>query len=253
MGLPSKLPVLDSRPLNDSMFSRQSPPGQPPAELFQSRHSRAVHHPWRGKPPADQHSVDQFCCIGKKTAYSSTNRSALLDSINPLTHQYNNCQVDIDQFNSYTTELRLLQEYRLAHHTSRLVAGLQYMNNDLHRMQLGKGSTGSDYDLSLVDPQWGRNVHLKTNNLALFIENQFQLGTRLAINLGGGLNPAHEHVRTDRLLPGQCLPVSIDHRFPLLGIGASYKAIRQTIEWYGGVFAGLSSHVVQRPDPRLGL
>ena len=77
------------------------------------------------------------------------------------------------EFNSYTTEFRLLQQYRLGKQTSTLAAGVQYMNNDLHRTQLGKGTTGSDYDLTLVTPGWGRDVHLKTKNIALFAEKYF--------------------------------------------------------------------------------
>ena len=84
------------------------------------------------------------------------------DTINAGTLDYNNRQVDIDRFNSYTTELRLLQQYHLGNQQSHLVAGVQTMNNDLHRTQLGKGTTGSEYNLTLVDPVWGRDVHLKT-------------------------------------------------------------------------------------------
>lgn len=222
-------------PLNDSMFHAN------PRQASRQRNyfSPDIHVPsitlaWK---PAQQTSIQltSSAVLGKRNSVQFDKPVSVADSINLLTHQYNNRQVDIDQFNSYTAELRLLQEYRLAHQTSRLVAGLQYMNNDLHRMQLGKGSTGSDYDLSLVDPQWGRNVHLKTNNLALFIENQFQLGTRLAINLGGRIESGRTNMSGQIVYyPNNALPVSIEHRFPLLGISASYKAIRQPFEWYGG-------------------
>lgn len=77
------------------------------------------------------------------------------DSINQLTGAYNNRQIDIDLFNSYTTELRVLQHYRLGRYAGTLVTGVQYMNNDLHRRQIGKGTNGSDFDLTLVDPVWG--------------------------------------------------------------------------------------------------
>ena len=65
-----------------------------------------------------------------------------------------------------------------------LSAGIQYMQNDLHRTQLGKGTTGSDYDLSLLDPAWGRDMHFKTHNIALFAENKFQLLDNLSVNAG---------------------------------------------------------------------
>lgn len=54
----------------------------------------------------------------------------------------------------------------------------------MHRLQLGKGTTGSDYDLSLVTPGYGRDMHLKTENIALFAENKWSLLPRLSINTG---------------------------------------------------------------------
>jgi len=38
--------------------------------------------------------------------------ATIADTINPLTLDYNPRQVDIDRFNSYTNELRILQQYR---------------------------------------------------------------------------------------------------------------------------------------------
>lgn len=77
------------------------------------------------------------------------------DVIDPVTLTYAQRQVDIDEYNSYTTEIRLLHEYDLLNQSSALVAGIQLMNNDLHRHQQGKGTTGSDYDPSLTEPGWG--------------------------------------------------------------------------------------------------
>jgi Fe(3+) dicitrate transport protein len=128
----------------------------------------------------------------------------------------------------------LLQQYSLGKRTSTLAAGIQYMNNDLHRTQLGKGTTGSDYDLSLVEPGWGRDVHLKTKNIALFAENRFQLLNNLSINAGARI----EHGQTDmsgtiNYYPNGDLPVTIKHEFPLLGVNISYKPTGN-IEVYGG-------------------
>ena len=58
------------------------------------------------------------------------------------------------------------------------------MNNDLHRRQLGKGTTGTDYDLTLVEPGFVRDVHLKTTNIALFAENAFRITPKLTISPG---------------------------------------------------------------------
>jgi Fe(3+) dicitrate transport protein len=58
------------------------------------------------------------------------------------------------------------------------------MNNDLHRRQQGKGTTGSDYDLTLSTTGWGRDLHYKTKNIALFAENHWLLTKRFSVNTG---------------------------------------------------------------------
>ena len=172
--------------------------------------------------------------LGRRNSVLFDKPTNVADTINATTRQYNNRQVDIDRFNSYTTELRLLQLYKLGKQISSFVSGIQYMNNDLHRTQLGKGKTGSDYDLTLVDPVWGRDMHFKTTNLALFAENKFQVQQNFSINFGARV----EMGKTDMsgkivYYPDNQIPVSIDHHFPLLGVNISYKPGKNT-ELYGG-------------------
>ena len=84
--------------------------------------------------------------IGSRNSVLFDKPANIVDAINPVTLEYANRQVDIDQFNSFTNELRLLHQYKLGKNISSLATGVQYMNNDLHRTQFGKGTTGSDYD-----------------------------------------------------------------------------------------------------------
>ncbi len=172
--------------------------------------------------------------LGRRNSVLFDKPTNVKDTINASTFQYNNRQVDIDRFNSYTTELRLLQLYTLGKQTSSLAAGIQYMNNDLHRTQLGKGTTGIDYDLSLVTPAWGRDVHFKTTNIALFAENKFQLSQKLSVNFGARIETGQTDMSgTIIYYPDNKIPVSIRHQFPLLGTNFSYKNSANT-EFYGG-------------------
>ena len=221
--------------LNDSMFYAN------PRQATRSRNyfSPDIHVPsfvmnWQ---PARNTSV-QFtgsAVLGRRNSVMFDKPTNVMDTINQSTLQYNNRQVDIDAFNSYTAELRVLQQYRLGRLTSVLAAGLQYMNNDLHRTQLGKGTTGSDYDLSLVDPAWGRDMHFTTKNLAVFAENKFQLLPNLSLNLG----VRAEQGRTNlsgiiNYYPDNQVPVSIRHRYPLFGASFSYQP-GKSATLYGGV------------------
>ena len=172
--------------------------------------------------------------LGKRSSVQFDKPTNIKDTINTATMQYNNRQVDIDQFNSYTSEIRLLQQYKTGFKISALSAGLQYMNNDLHRTQLGKGTTGSDFDLSLVSPAWGRDLHFKTKNIALFAENKLQLFNNFSFTVGARIEAGKTQMSgTINYYPENAIPVNIIHNFPLLAAGFSYKP-KKNIEVYGG-------------------
>lgn len=156
------------------------------------------------------------------------------DTLNQTTGDYNARQVDIDNFHSHTTELRLLHHYRLGRREQVLVVGSQYMHNNMHRRQQGKGTTGFDYDLTLTDPNWGRDLWYHTRNAAFFVENTFYTGSRLAISPG----VRFETGRTDATgsisyYNPEEVPNRIEHRFPLFGVSAKYE-INQASQAYAG-------------------
>jgi len=221
-------------PLTDSMFYAD------PKQATRSRNyfSPDIHIPsvtinWQ---PALRTKL-QFtssAVLGKRSSVQFDKPTNIGDTIVTATLQYNNRQVDIDAFNSYTAELRLLQEYSLGKQVSQFTAGVQYMNNDLHRTQMGKGTTGSDYDLSLVTPGWGRDVYLKTKNIALFAESRFQLTSSFSVNIGARLEVGKTDLSGSiTYYPGNAIPVSIKREFPLLGANFSYR-LPKNMELYGG-------------------
>lgn len=157
------------------------------------------------------------------------------DAIDPATVNYKNRQVDIDRFNSRTLEFRLLHDYSIGKVKSKLSVGTVYMNNDLHRQQLGKGTTGTDYDLTLVEPGFGRDIHFKTGNIALFAENLFQINPRWTISPGirfeTGKSKMNGVIKYYTVNP---LPTTIKHDFVLVGVSSQYLlAIENTM--YGGI------------------
>ena len=172
--------------------------------------------------------------IGARNSVLFDKPATIKDTINTATGQYNNRQVDIDHFNSFTNELRLLRQYKLGKQESSLAFGVQSMNNDLHRTQQGKGTTGSDFDLTLVSPTWGRDVHLKTQNIAIFAENNFKLLDNLSANVGARFESGESKMTgTIIYYPTDKIPVNINHKFPLLGASVSYKP-KTFIDIYAG-------------------
>lgn len=156
------------------------------------------------------------------------------DTINALTQQYNPRQVDIDNFNSYTTELRVLQEYKIKNVKAYFSSGLQYMNNDLHRRQQGRGTTGSDFDLAVTQEGFGRDMHFKTKNIAFFVENVLKIGEKLSLTQGFRIeNGQSDMSGYIAYLDAQDVPNSIPHRFPLFGLSAQYQ-IDEKNQLYAG-------------------
>lgn len=161
--------------------------------------------------------------LGSRNSVMFDKNADVVDKIDPITLQYANRQVDIDNYHSYTSELRVLHEYSIGKLPSILVGGVQLMNNDLHRRQQGKGSTGNDFDLSITG-NWGRDLHFKTNNIAVFVENRVYLTPKLAVSPGFRVESG-ESVMSGMIsyYDASKFPNAIPHRFPLFGFNADYQ------------------------------
>ncbi|MBE7175158.1 MAG: TonB-dependent receptor [Mucilaginibacter polytrichastri] len=223
-------------PLTDAQFATD------PRQASRTRNyfSPDIHVPsltfdWRITPKS-RLTLLSSAVLGNRSSVQFDKPTSVRDSIVTATGAYNNRQVDIDQFHSYTTELRFMQQYTLVGGlTSTLTTGVQYMNNDLHRRQLGVGTPGTDYNLTLLQPDFGRNLHYKTQNVAFFAENNFQLTEAFSVTAGARLENG-----TSRLsgvigyLPQGEVPNTIGHHFPLFGGSFQYK-LSDKQNFYGGI------------------
>ncbi len=172
--------------------------------------------------------------IGSRSSVLYDRPATISDSIVSSTLQYNNRQVDIDRFNSYTNEIRILHSFKLFGQISNLSAGIQIMYNNLHRRQQGKGSVGSDFDLELVTPEWGRNLRYKTNNIAVFAENRWMLSRNFSFTTGARMEFGETNMTgTTTYYNEKDLPSRILRRFPLFGAGAQYD-VAQEMNIYTG-------------------
>jgi Fe(3+) dicitrate transport protein len=222
-------------PLNDSMFN---------ADPTMSTRSRNYFSPDIYVPSITLNwKLSQQTKINLTTSGVFGNRSSVQldafanipDTINTITGTYKNRQVDIDRFNSRTVEFRFLHQYNIGKLQSKLATGFVYMNNDLHRQQLGVGTTGSDYDLTLTTPGFGRDIHFKTNNIALFAENVFQLTSRWTISPGLRFENGNSKMNgIIKYYTVNSLPTTIKHNFVLLGISSQYLLDKENT-LYGGI------------------
>ena len=172
--------------------------------------------------------------LGSRNSVMFDKTADVEDRIDSKTLQYANRQVDIDNYHSYTNELRMLHFYHIGSLKSILVGGVQYMNNNLHRRQQGKGTTGSDYDLSITG-NWGRDLHFKTQNLAIFFENHLSIGKRITLNPGLRLESGESQMSGNiSYYDTNKFPDEIHHKFPLFGLSGEYK-LGQNQKIYSGI------------------
>lgn len=83
-------------------------------------------------------------------------------------------QVDMDNYNNHTLEL--IAEIKLNTHKIQhdITAGLKYYNGQTDRNQLGKGTTGSNFDLSISGP-FGKSFYMKTMSYAAYIQDVIRI------------------------------------------------------------------------------
>lgn len=157
------------------------------------------------------------------------------DLPDPVTLQYKPRVVNIDQFNTKTTEIRLLHRYQTGSVKHAVSVGVRYFNNDLHRRQQGKGTTGSDFDLSVIG-NWGRDLHYKSNSIAVSVENMIWVTPKFTISPGF----RYEKGKTDMTgyisyLDAQNVPNRIAHNIPVFGINTQYR-----FSDFNRIYAGIS-------------
>ncbi len=223
-------------PLTDAMFE---------ADPRQSTRARNYFNPeiyvpslsaeWKISPHTRM-SWTASAVLGERRSVQFDRTANVVDAINPNTLTYAGRQVDIDAFNSFNTELRLLHEYSLWGQHSTIAAGVQYINNDLNRRQQGKGSTGTDYNLT-IDGGWGRDLFLKSQNIAFSVENKFQISPKFSLSPGVRYESGNSKLSgtTTYYDDDKDLPNTIKRNFPLLGLNTEYAFSKRQ-----SVYAGFS-------------
>ena len=160
--------------------------------------------------------------IGQRNSVMFIAPPTIQDTILASTLQYQPRQVDRDYYNAIATELRVLQSYTLLHHQSTLSIGVRYSYNKTHRQQRGLGTTGTDFDLSLIAP-YLTDLNLQTTNYALFAENVFHFGENFSLTPGIRLDILdRKSAGYVNYLPDD-LNYNQNHVIPIAGCGAQYN------------------------------
>jgi Fe(3+) dicitrate transport protein len=167
-----------------------------------------------------------FGLVGERNSVGFTATPNIEDAINPVTNDYANRRVDRDYYKNFGLENRNIFKYKLGKIDNNLAFGVRLYKANTQRLQDGRGTTGSDFDLSIEGP-FARDLDFTTENVALFAENQFKVTEKFSVTPG----VRYEYIKNtgegrfgisggnDVAFPDETISRSV----PLFGLGLEYK------------------------------
>lgn len=219
-------------------------PGGLTDKLFNENHRQSLRERnWMGTPwnvasltfkydvsPKINLQVKSFLTVSERNSVGYMQGITFKDSVNPATLQYNPRQVDRDFYNNYGAEARLSIKYNLFGKENVLAGGVRFYNGTTKRKQLGAGTTGSDFDLTIANQLFGRSLQFSILNYAAFAENIFNVGERLKIVPGLRMeyieNTASGYINTTST--GVLKDDKRTRQVLLYGLGAEFKVTNTT-------------------------
>ncbi len=183
--------------------------------------------------PGTRLEITANSLFGQRNSVQFINTPDIADTINKTLGTYNSRQVDRDYYSAFTTEARIVHSYNIGNIKAVLSGGARFSTEVTKRRQKGVGTTGSDFDLSLINP-YQIDLRFTTNNYAFFAENIFYITKRFSIT--PGFRDENINSNLAGLINGFAAPVSYkgNRSFPLFGTGLQYQAGRNT-QLYGNI------------------
>ena len=185
-----------------------------------------------------QWNTKLYGTIGDRNSVGFLQPITIKDSINTSTLTYNNRVVTLDQYRNYGLESRIITNYHLGKMKNTISGGIRLYTGTTNRQADGKGTTGSDYDITVIG-NYPRDIAFISKNVAAFIENIFRITDKLLIIPGlryewlassaSGRN-GYTSSGTEILLQN----ISRSRSFILAGVGTEYH-ISNTTEVYGNI------------------
>lgn len=179
-----------------------------------------------------------FATIGDRNSVGFLQSILVKDSNNPATGEYNNRVLNIDQYRNYGMESRIITDYRLGKINNTLSGGIRLYTGTTHRKADGKGTTGTDFDMTVIG-NYPRDIEFTSNNAAAFAENIFRVTDKLLIIPGvryewlrGSASGRNGYTTGGVEINLQNITRS--RSFLLAGVGAEYH-ISKTTEFYGNI------------------
>lgn len=173
-----------------------------------------------------------FATVGDRNSVGYLQSITTKDSINAATKEFNNRILNIDQYRNYGFETRLLTDYFIGKMKNTFSGGIRLYTGSTYRRADGKGTTGSDYDMTIIG-DYPRDVTFKSQNAALFVENIFRINEKLLIIPGLRYEWLQGNASGRNGFASNGSPIFLQNitrsrSFVLGGIGAEYHTTKQT-------------------------
>ena len=159
--------------------------------------------------------------FGERNSVMYIRNANVPDTISASTLEYAPRVVDLDKYTSIYNDLRLLHKYKFLKNESALSVGLKYSDAGTHRQQGGKGTTGTDFDLSVSEP-YLRDLNFKTLNYAVSAENMFRLTDNLSVTPGVRYEIINTSMTGNIESVASLIDYDKDRNIPLFGLGVQY-------------------------------
>jgi Fe(3+) dicitrate transport protein len=161
------------------------------------------------------------------------NSIGFLSTIDKADSAQFNRQIDRHNYDNFGGELRFQKNYKAFGQKSTLSAGARYYNGSTRRQEKGKGDAGTDFNLNLQEAQFPSDLNYKSNNVALFAENVFNITSKLAATVGFRYESLLTNAQGNlsRKSDGSyvVLPLNEAKRsFPLFGAGLEYYVTKES-------------------------
>lgn len=167
-----------------------------------------------------------FGLIGERNSVGFTATPNNPDAINPATNDYANRRVDRDFYKNFGLENRNLYKFNLGAIENNLAFGFRLYKANTTRQQEGRGTTGADFDLT-TENGFPRDLNFYTENVALFVENQFKVTQNFSVTPGvryeyiNSIGNGQYGINSGNPIPFE--EKEINRNQPLLGLGMEYK------------------------------
>ncbi|MES2649334.1 MAG: TonB-dependent receptor [Bacteroidota bacterium] len=121
-----------------------------------------------------------FATIGDRNSVGFTSAITVKDSINAVTKDYNNRVLNADKYRNYSLESRIITDYNIGKFKNTVSGGIRLYTGTTYREADGKGTTGNDYDMTVIG-QYPRDFEFKSHNAAAFVENIFRISDKFFV------------------------------------------------------------------------